>query len=95
MFGDGTYFTDVSTTALKFAKEDRLGNPINFGKTIDAAWLLKQVIIDLEDLVQFKEQHGMTPALKDIVLLTRRISMKMQVCGLPEDMTLSALKTQG
>jgi hypothetical protein len=67
MFGDGTYFTDVSTTALKFAKEDRLGNPINFGKTIDAALAPEARIIDLEDLqVQFMRTTKMTPAQKEL-----------------------------
>jgi hypothetical protein len=67
MFGDGTYFTDVSTTALKFAKEDRLGKPINFGKTIDAALAPEAKIIDLEDLqAQFMRTTNMTPAQKEL-----------------------------
>jgi hypothetical protein len=50
MFGDGTYFTDKATTALKFAKEDRVGNPIPFGKTIDAALDPRAKIGYLEDI---------------------------------------------
>jgi hypothetical protein len=50
MFGDGTYFTDKATTALKFAKEDRLGNPIPFGKTIEAALDPRAKIAYLEDI---------------------------------------------
>jgi len=67
MFGDGTYFTDKTTTALKFAKEDRVGNPINFGKTIDAALAPEARIIDLEDLqAQFMRTTKMTQAQKDL-----------------------------
>lgn len=50
MFGDGTYFTDTPTTALKFAKEDRFGNPIEFGKTIEAALDPRAKIGYLEDI---------------------------------------------
>jgi hypothetical protein len=50
MFGDGTYFTDKATTALKFAKEDRFGNPIPFGKTIEAALDPRAKIGYLEDI---------------------------------------------
>jgi hypothetical protein len=50
MFGDGTYFTDKATTALKFAKEDRFGNPIAFGKTIEAALDPRAKIGYLEDI---------------------------------------------
>jgi hypothetical protein len=50
MFGDGTYFTDKATTALKFATEDRFGNPIAFGKTIEAALDPRAKIGYLEDI---------------------------------------------
>jgi hypothetical protein len=50
MFGDGTYFTDKATTALKFAREDRFGNPIAFGKTIEAALDPRAKIAYLEDI---------------------------------------------
>ena len=67
MFGDGTYFTDKPATALKFAKEDRVGNPINFGKTIEAALNPQARIIDLEDIrKQFQNTTTMTQAQKDL-----------------------------
>jgi hypothetical protein len=67
MFGDGTYFTDTPTTALKFAKEDRTGNPINFGKTMDAALSPQAKVIDLEDIQsQFQNTSKMTPAQKEM-----------------------------
>jgi hypothetical protein len=67
MFGDGTYFTDKGTTALKFAKEDRVGNPINFGKTIDAALSPQARVIDLEDIrTQFQSTTTMTPAQREL-----------------------------
>jgi hypothetical protein len=67
MFGDGTYFTNTPTTALKFAKEDRVGNPINFGKTIDAALAPEARIIDLEDVqAEFMRTSNMTEAQKDL-----------------------------
>jgi hypothetical protein len=67
MFGDGTYFTDTPTTALKFAKEDRVGNPINFGKTIDAALSPQARIIDLEDIQrEFQNTGRMSPAQRDL-----------------------------
>jgi hypothetical protein len=67
MFGDGTYFTNTPSTALKFAKEDRVGNPINFGKTIDAALNPQARIIDLEDIQrEFQNTSRMTQAQKDL-----------------------------
>jgi SPP1 gp7 family putative phage head morphogenesis protein len=67
MFGDGTYFTDKGTTALKFAKEDRVGNPINFGKTIDAALNPQARVIDLDDIkAQFMNTRNMTEAQKEL-----------------------------
>jgi hypothetical protein len=67
MFGDGTYFTNTPTTALKFAKEDRVGNPINFGKTIDAALAPEARIIDLEDVqAEFMRTTNMTQAQTDL-----------------------------
>ena len=67
MFGDGTYFTDTPTTALKFAREDRVGNPINFGKTIDAALSPQARIIDLEDIQrEFQNTGRMSPAQRDL-----------------------------
>ena len=66
MFGDGTYFTDKQSTALKFAKEDRVGNPIAFGKTIDAALDPKAKIIDLEDISALKNTSKMTPEQKEL-----------------------------
>lgn len=50
LFGDGTYFTDTPSTALKFAKEDRVGNPIPFGKTVEAALDPRAKIGYLEDI---------------------------------------------
>jgi hypothetical protein len=67
MFGDGTYFTDRPTTALKFAKEDRVGNPINFGKTIDAALAPEAKIIDLDDIkAEFMNIRNMTETQKEL-----------------------------
>ena len=67
MFGDGTYFTNTPSTALKFAKEDRVGNPINFEKTIDAALNPQAKIIDLEDIQrEFQNTSRMTQAQKDL-----------------------------
>jgi SPP1 gp7 family putative phage head morphogenesis protein len=66
MFGDGTYFTDKPTTALKFAKEDRVGNPINFGKTIEAALDPRAKIAYLDDIKEeFMATTKMTQAQKD------------------------------
>jgi hypothetical protein len=67
MFGDGTYFTDTPTTALKFAKEDRFGNPIEFGKTIEAALDPRAKIAYLEDIQdEFQRTGLMTPAQKEL-----------------------------
>jgi hypothetical protein len=67
MFGDGTYFTDKPTTALKFAKEDRVGNPINFGKTIEAALDPRAKIGYLEDIQQeFMSTVQMSAAKKEL-----------------------------
>jgi len=66
MFGDGTYFTDKPTTALKFAKEDRVGNPIEFGKTIEAALDPNAKIGYLEDIQkEFMATTEMTAARKE------------------------------
>jgi hypothetical protein len=66
MFGDGTYFTDTQSTAVKFSIEDRTGKTINFGKTIDAALSPEARIIDLEDVQrQFQNTGRMTPAQRD------------------------------
>jgi SPP1 gp7 family putative phage head morphogenesis protein len=66
MFGDGTYFTDKPTTALKFAKEDRVGNPIEFGKTIEAALDPRAKIAFLDDIKEeFMSTTRMTQAQKD------------------------------
>ena len=66
MFGDGTYFTDKPTTALKFAKEDRVGNPIEFGKTIEAALDPNAKIGYLEDIQkEFMATTEMTAAKKE------------------------------
>jgi hypothetical protein len=66
MFGDGTYFTDKPTTALKFAKEDRVGNPIEFGKTIEAALDPRAKIAYLDDIKEeFMATTKMTQAQKD------------------------------
>ena len=67
MFGDGTYFTDKPTTALKFAKEDRVGNPIEFGKTIEAALDPNAKIGYLEDIQkEFMATTEMTAAQKEL-----------------------------
>jgi hypothetical protein len=67
MFGDGTYISNRPSTALKFGKEDRVGNPINFGKTIDAALSPQAKIIDLEDIQrEFQNTSRMTQAQKDL-----------------------------
>jgi SPP1 gp7 family putative phage head morphogenesis protein len=66
MFGDGTYFTDKPSTALKFAKEDRFGNPIEFGRTIDAALDPRAKIAFLDDIKEeFMSTTRMTQAQKD------------------------------
>jgi len=66
MFGDGTYFTDKPSTALKFAKEDRVGNPIEFGKTIEAALDPRAKIAFLDDIKEeFMSTTRMTQAQKD------------------------------
>jgi SPP1 gp7 family putative phage head morphogenesis protein len=66
MFGDGTYFTDTESTAIKFSIEDRTGKTINFGKTIDAALSPEARIIDLEDVQrQFQNTGRMTPEQRD------------------------------
>jgi SPP1 gp7 family putative phage head morphogenesis protein len=66
MFGDGTYFTDKPTTALKFAKEDRFGNPIEFGKTIEAALDPRAKIAFLDDIKEeFMSTTRMSQAQKD------------------------------
>jgi hypothetical protein len=66
MFGDGTYFTDKPLTALKFAKEDRFGNPIEFGKTIDAALDPRAKVAYLDDIKEeFMSTTRMTQAQKD------------------------------
>jgi hypothetical protein len=66
MFGDGTYFTDKPTTALKFAKEDRVGNPIEFGKTIEAALDPNAKIGYLEDIQkEFMSTVEMSAAKKE------------------------------
>jgi hypothetical protein len=66
MFGDGTYFTDKPSTALKFAKEDRFGNPIEFGKTIEAALDPRAKIAFLDDIKEeFMSTTRMTQAQKD------------------------------
>jgi SPP1 gp7 family putative phage head morphogenesis protein len=66
MFGDGTYFTDKPTTALKFAKEDRVGNPIEFGKTIEAALDPRAKIAFLDDIKEeFMSTTRMSQAQKD------------------------------
>ena len=52
---------------MKFAKEDRVGNPINFGKTIDAALNPQARVIDLDDIkAQFMNTRNMTKAQKDL-----------------------------
>jgi hypothetical protein len=66
MFGDGTYFTDKTTTALKFSKEDRFGNPIEFGKTIEAALDPRAKIAFLDDIKEeFMSTTRMSQAQKD------------------------------
>jgi hypothetical protein len=66
MFGDGTYFTDKPSTALKFAKEDRVGNPIEFGRTIEAALDPRAKIAFLDDIKEeFMSTTRMTQAQKD------------------------------
>lgn len=66
MFGDGTYFTDKPSTALKFAKEDRFGNPIEFGRTIEAALDPRAKIAFLDDIKEeFMSTTRMTQAQKD------------------------------
>jgi SPP1 gp7 family putative phage head morphogenesis protein len=66
MFGDGTYFTDKPSTALKFAKEDRVGNPIEFGRTIEAALDPRAKIAFLDDIKeQFMSTTRMSQAQKD------------------------------
>jgi SPP1 gp7 family putative phage head morphogenesis protein len=67
MFGDGTYFADTTQVALKFAKEDRVGNPINFGKTIEAALDPNAKIGYLDDITQeFMSTTKMSQAQKDL-----------------------------
>jgi SPP1 gp7 family putative phage head morphogenesis protein len=66
MFGDGTYFTDKPSTALKFAKEDRVGNPIEFGRTIEAALDPRAKVAFLDDIKEeFMNTTRMTQAQKD------------------------------
>jgi SPP1 gp7 family putative phage head morphogenesis protein len=66
MFGDGTYFTDKPSTALKFAKEDRVGNPIEFGRTIEAALDPRAKIAFLDDIKEeFMSTTRMTQAQRD------------------------------
>ena len=66
MFGDGTYFTDKPSTALKFAKEDRVGNPIEFGKTIEAALDPRAKIAFLDDIKEeFMSTTRMSQAQRD------------------------------
>jgi len=66
MFGDGTYFADTTQVALKFAKEDRVGNPINFGKTIEAALDPNARIGYMDDIKQeFMSTTKMSQAQKD------------------------------
>jgi hypothetical protein len=67
LFGDGTYFADSPATALKFAKEDRVGNPIPFGKTVEAALDPRAKIAYLEDIeTEFQRTGLMTPAQKEL-----------------------------
>jgi hypothetical protein len=67
LFGDGTYFADSPATALKFAKEDRVGNPIPFGKTVEAALDPRAKIAYLEDIeAEFQKTGLMTPAQKEL-----------------------------
>jgi SPP1 gp7 family putative phage head morphogenesis protein len=67
LFGDGTYFADSPATALKFAKEDRVGNPIPFGKTVEAALDPRAKIAYLEDIeAEFQRTGMMTPAQKEL-----------------------------
>jgi len=67
LFGDGTYFADLPATALKFAKEDRVGNPIPFGKTVEAALDPRAKIAYLEDIeAEFQRTGLMTPAQKEL-----------------------------
>jgi SPP1 gp7 family putative phage head morphogenesis protein len=67
LFGDGTYFADSPATALKFAKEDRVGNPIPFGKTVEAALDPRAKIAYLEDIeAEFQRTGLMTPAQKEL-----------------------------
>lgn len=67
MFGDGTYFADKTATALKFAKEDRVGNPIEFGKTIEAALNPQAKIGYLDEIKQeFMNTVTMSPAQKEL-----------------------------
>jgi hypothetical protein len=50
MFGDGTYYANKKEIGLKFSKEDREGNAIEFGKVTEAVINPQAKVIDQEDL---------------------------------------------
>ena len=50
MFGDGTYYANKKEIGLKFSKEDRQGNAIEFGKVTEAVINPQAKVIDQEDL---------------------------------------------